>query len=417
MRLRLISSPLRQPNNLNYVVKHEAYATASVDNLRYNKSSEDTPKPNNEVLSTHFGNGGTNWYIGVEEKKPDDGGDDNGGGDNGGGDNGGGDNGGGDNGGGDNGGGDMPYTPSSSGEAIISMARGTYWQSIDLDRLNKCMGDRRMAEGDNGLWVRLRHDRIGTNTGMADFRAKDTTYQMGYEHTWTTATGKRMAGIAIDYRDGDIDYRALSGDGTNNRVGLTGYYTWLGDNGWYTDLVARFGRLENDFKIQNSLGETVKGNYHNNLFGLSFEGGKKIALGESAWFVEPQGQIQFMSVGSADYTTTQGTRVKMDNISSFVSHASFRLGRDFGAKSTQAYVKADWLHEWAGKQGIRAYDKTTPKDGTDASLNNRSSWYDVGFGAQTLFGKSVYGYIDAEYQFGSALESSWALNTGLRWQF
>lgn len=57
---------------------------------------------------------------------------------------------GGDNGGGDNGGGDMPYTPSSSGEAIISMARGTYWQSIDLDRLNKCMGDRRMAEGDNG---------------------------------------------------------------------------------------------------------------------------------------------------------------------------------------------------------------------------------------------------------------------------
>lgn len=117
MRLRLISSPLRQPNNLNYVVKHEAYATASVDNLRYNKSSEDTPKPNNEVLSTHFGNGGTNWYIGVEEKKPDDGG----------GDNGGGDNGGGDNGGGDNGGGDMPYTPSSSGEAIISMARGTYW--------------------------------------------------------------------------------------------------------------------------------------------------------------------------------------------------------------------------------------------------------------------------------------------------
>lgn len=191
----------------------------------------------------------------------------------------------------------------------------------------------------------------------------------------------------------------------------------MGDNGWYTDLVARFGRLENDFKIQNSLGETVKGNYHNNLFGLSFEGGKKIALGESAWFVEPQGQIQFMSVGSADYTTTQGTRVKMDNISSFVSHASFRLGRDFGAKSTQAYVKADWLHEWAGKQGIRAYDKTTPKDGTDASLNNRSSWYDVGFGAQTLFGKSVYGYIDAEYQFGSALESSWALNTGLRWQF
>ncbi len=109
--------------------------------------------------------------------------------------------------------------------------------------------------------------------------------------------------------------------------------------------------------------------------------------------------------------------MKMSNFDSFVSRVGFRLGHDFGAKSMQAYVKADWLHEWSGKQHMKVSDKTTPNGPSDVSLNNRGSWYDVGFGAQTLFGKSVYGYIDAEYQFGSALESSWALNTGLRWQF
>ena len=51
------------------------------------------------------------------------------------------------------------------------------------------------------------------------------------------------------------------------------------------------------------------------------------------------------------------------------------------------------------------------------TLNNRGSWYDVGFGAQTLFGKNVYSYVDAEYQFGNALDNSWAINTGVRWQF
>ena len=309
-------------------------------------------------------------------------------------------------------------TPSKSGETIIATARGTYWQSIDIDCLNKRMGDRRMAEdGDNGLWVRVCHDRIGTNAAQANFRAKNTAYQTGYEHTWNVESGKRLEGIAVDYRDGDIDYRAVAGDSPNNRVGLTAYYTWLGDSGWYTDAVFRYGRLKVDFKIQNTRGETIKGDYHNNLFGLSFEGGKKIALGESAWFFEPQAQLQYVSVSSADYTTTQGTYVKMSNLDSFISRAGFRFGRDFGAKSTQAYVKADWLHEWAGEQRIKAIDRTTPADGTHVTLNNCSSWYDVGFGAQTLFGKNVYSYVDAEYQFGNALDNSWAINTGVRWQF
>ena len=308
-------------------------------------------------------------------------------------------------------------TPSKSGETIIATARGTYWQSIDIDRLNKRMGDRRMAEdGDNGLWVRVCHDRIGTNAAQANFRAKNTAYQTGYEHIWNVESGKRLEGIAVDYRDGDIDYRAVAGDSPNNRVGLTAYYTWLGDSGWYTDAVFRYGRLKVDFKIQNTRGETIKGDYHNNLFGLSFEGGKKIALGESAWFFEPQAQLQYVSVSSADYMTTQGTYVKMSNLDSFISRAGFRFGRDFGAKSTQAYVKADWLHEWAGEQRIKAIDRTTPADGTHVTLNNRGSWYDVGFGAQTLFGKNVYGYVDAEYQFGNALDNSWAINTGVRWQ-
>ena len=87
-------------------------------------------------------------------------------------------------------------TPSKSGETIIATARGTYWQSIDIDRLNKRMGDRRMAEdGDNGLWVRVCHDRIGTNAAQANFRAKNTAYQTGYEHIWNVESGKRLEGI------------------------------------------------------------------------------------------------------------------------------------------------------------------------------------------------------------------------------
>ena len=368
--------------NLKYVVKHEAYNKDEADkNKSYNDSTATEPKPGTGFVDGKFGEAGQNWYLDYDENV-------------------------------------TPPKPSDSGETILATARGTYWQSIDLDRLNKRMGDRRMSrEGEDGLWVRLRHDRLGTNSAVGNFRLKNTMYQMGYEHTWQKENGRRLAGIAIDYRDGDADYRDVSGDGSNDRIGLTAYHTWLADNGWYYDAVLRWGRLFNEFKIQNTLGKTVKGNYHNHLWGASFEGGKKIGFGESPWFIEPQGQLQYSLVTSSDYTTTQGTQVYLDRMHSIVSRVGFRLGRDFREQTTQAYVKADWMHEWVGQQRINAIDKTTGKAGFDASINNRGSWYDVGFGVQTLLGKQVYVFADAEYQFGHSLEKTWALNTGVRWQF
>ncbi len=67
---------------------------------------------------------------------------------------------------------------SNGGKTIIAMSKVNYSNAVYMDRLNKRMGEARFLEGDDGLWVRLRHDRIGKSDA---FRSKNTMFEIGYD--------------------------------------------------------------------------------------------------------------------------------------------------------------------------------------------------------------------------------------------
>ena len=81
------------------------------------------------------------------------------------------------------------------------------------------------------------------------------------------------------------------------------------------------------------------------------------------------------------------------------------------------FIRFDWMHEWSGDQKITAYDVTTSHSGFDAFIDSKSSWYDVGFGAQAKFSDGSYGFLDMEYRFGNSLDKSWVVNAGVRYAF
>ena len=87
---------------------------------------------------------------------------------------------------------------SDSGATIINMSRANYKNAIYMDRLNKRMGEMRYVNGEEeqGLWVRLRHDRIGQS---GDFRSMNTMYEVGYDVKQPTDNGEHRIGMAIDY--------------------------------------------------------------------------------------------------------------------------------------------------------------------------------------------------------------------------
>lgn len=368
--------------DLEYFVDKEGYNPDDINNELYNGyddgkdgSGNDIDKPGNDFVKDALVANGTNavnWIItGAKEAKQSD-----------------------------------------AGKTIINMSKVNYNNAIYMDRLNKRLGEARYLnpEEEQGMWVRIRHDRIGKKDA---FRSQNTMYEMGYDEKQDCDNGERRVGFAIDYMDGKAEYTGIAGDGDVKRYGLWLYDTWLGDKGHYTDYVAKWGHLENDFDIMaRSTGEKITGDYSNNVFSVSAEYGKKNDMGNN-WYFEPQAQLQLARVTGADYVTTQGTKVSLDGINSLIGRAGFRLGRDLDENST-VYVKADLLHEFLGEQDIAATDLTGTLRET---YENKGTWYDVGFGFATALGKNSYAFMDFEKSFGNDNEETYQINVGMQWSF
>lgn len=399
--------------DLNLPVTSESYDPNSAINEAYNgHGNGDSEKPGDAVIDDIFQNGGTNWVIQTDgltptpkpdpkpEPQPD----------------------------------PQPEPQpqpdpqpqpqpqpqpeiSTVGSTLLATARSNYWTAVEMDRLNKRLGDARYANGDDGVWLRMRYESNGTNSGYGDFESDAVTYQLGFDHAFKRNNGRWIVGGAVDYKDADVDYKSITGEGSTDRLGLKVYGTWLGDNGAYVDVNAIWGNLSNKFDIVNGLGEKIKADYDNHIMGVSAETGHRFTLA-NGFFAEPQLQLQYLRVTDANYSTSQGTRMVHEDFDSVISRVGLRSGMSFGqAKEHTVYAKADWMHEWAGDQKIKVYDVTTSRSGFDASIDNKGSWYDVGFGAQAKLSDASYGFVDMEYRFGNSLDKSWVVNAGVRYAF
>ena len=352
-------------------IRSEDYAvTAGTENTGYNGERFDKTKPGNDYVDANYDEG-TNWFL-VRNKEAD--------------------------------------VVSDAGKTVIAMSRINYSNAVYMDRLNKRMGEARYIDGDEGLWVRMRHDRIGKSDA---FRSMNTMLELGYDkRVDDREDGEHRQGVAIDYMRGTADYKNVAGEGDVRRGGIWFYDTWLGNKGHYTDYVLKFGRLSNDFELYaRSTGEKITGDYSNFVYSASAEYGRKKDLGNN-WYIEPQAQIQYAHVTDADYTTSQDTQVDLDAIDSLIGRVGFRLGKDVGEKST-FYIKADVLHEFLGDQDIEARDATGLLSTT---YENEGTWYDIGLGFSHQFSKGTYMFLDVEKTFGNDNEDTYQFNVGMNWK-
>ena len=366
-------------NDVAFEIKNETYSTSDTENSGYNGTEFGEEKPGNEYVDAEYGNDATNWYL-TRNSSGDE--------------------------------------MSDAGKTMLNMSRANYSNAIYMDRLNKRLGEARYInddpEEDEGMWVRIRHDRIGKEDA---FRSQNTMYELGYDKRQECDNGKRRVGFAVDYMHGDTGYSDIAGKGEIDRYGLWLYDTWTGNKGHYVDYVAKWGHLDNDFEVYN-MGDNKKvtGDYSNNVFSISAEYGRKKDMGND-WYIEPQAQLQLARVTGADYTTSQGTKVSVDGINSLIGRAGFRLGKDFGEeKQSTVYFKADVLHEFLGDQTIRAMDGTT--DGWQTvDYENKGTWYDIGNGYAAMLSQSTYAFIDLEQSFGNDNDDTYQINAGVRWTF
>ncbi len=291
-------------------------------------------------------------------------------------------------------------------EGITELANVAFmaWRA-ENDEMHQRMGELRSSNGEAGIWARMK--RGESKYGDMDIKNQYSTYQLGYDEK--VGDSNWYIGGAISRTEGKSSF--ATGSGENQSTGFTVYGTYVADDGQYVDLSAKYARLDNEFDVFGRSGIESTGDYRNNGYAFSAEYGKRIEAGNDFW-VEPQVQLTYGHLSSANYTTNRNVRVTQDATDSVVGRLGFAAGKDIGAGNV--YVKASYLYDFDGDTNVKM------TDGKNSAVYDQDlggGWFEVGVGTNINLSETSHLYFDVEKTYGGDIETPWQWNAGVRFDF
>ena len=286
-------------------------------------------------------------------------------------------------------------------QAVSSMANLSLmtWRQENND-MNKRLGEVRASEGNQGIWARMARGQ--SKYGAQGIKNQYNYYQLGYDskisHDW-------ILGGAFTYTDGDSSY--TNGSGTNKHTGFAVYGSNLRDDGSFIDLIAKYAHMKNDFDVNGGVGS---GDYSTNGLSFSAEYGKRFH--QEGYWIEPQAELTYGRVSSADFMTKNGASVHQDSMDSLVGRLGFSLGKDI--KQGNVYVRASYLYDFQGDTSV-----TMSKGGaaTPFKTDLGGGWWEFGVGTNLDLGHDTHFYLDVETTAGGDVDTPWQWNAGVRYSF
>lgn len=294
-------------------------------------------------------------------------------------------------------------------KALVSAGNNEYaFYRMHLDTLRQRLGDvrdRDPQDKDVNLWAR---QQGGSYEGKG-LSNKYHIFQLGGD--WA-ANRKSTYGAFFErgIASGSMDH----GSEKNHSLAGAAYGLWLGDDGSYTDVIAKVGR--HDMTLHTYGPYPDKGDYRGRYASLSAEYGKTMDIG-SGWYVEPQGQLVVGRLDDIAYTTDRGTRMHADGYTSTIGRLGFLIGRKHkGNLPYDYYLKANVYHEFGGDRDFAL--RAANGDAMNGTFEGfKSTWYDTGLGGTWKLSKSMYAYGDVTRSFGGGLHEKWRWNVGVNWAF
>lgn len=289
----------------------------------------------------------------------------------------------------------------TSNQAVSSMTNLSLmtWRQENND-MNKRLGEVRASEGNQGVWARMARGQ--SKYGQQGIKNQYNYYQLGYD---SKISDDWILGGAFTYTDGDSSY--TNGSGTNKHTGFAVYGSNLRDDGSFIDLIAKYAHMKNDFDVNGGVGS---GDYSTNGLSFSAEYGKRFQ--QEGYWIEPQAELTYGRVSSADFTTKRGAKVHQDSMDSLVGRLGFSLGKDI--KQGNVYVRASYLYDFQGDTSV-----TMSKGGAATSFKTDlgGGWWEFGVGTNLDLGHDTHFYLDVETTAGGDVDTPWQWNAGVRYSF
>ena len=287
----------------------------------------------------------------------------------------------------------------------LALMNGLVWRS-QLTNLSDRMGTLRTMPQAAGAWARYNNGRLDGRGIQYDYN----TIEIGFD---APVSSNFLVGVALDYTIGETDLNAGSADNDTYTLGL--YGTYFGDNGGFVDLMAKIGRIDNEYDISNNSG-VENGDYMMTGAIVGVEAGHRFDLAYNT-FVEPQVQLSYSWLRASDYSTNVRS-VDFETVESLVARVGVMGGIKFAENRGAAYLKASYNHDFLG-------DVDAEYTALDGSLKNPlkisdeldDNWAEVSLGLNYSVTDQFNTFLDVGTGYGGDIDQKWRVNVGARYTF
>lgn len=286
----------------------------------------------------------------------------------------------------------------------LALMNGLVWRS-QLTNLSDRMGTLRTMPQAAGAWARYNNGRLDGRGLEYDY----STIEVGFD---ARVSSNFLVGVSFDYTIGDTDLNAGSADNDVYTVGL--YGTYYGDNGGFVDLMAKIGRIDNEYNVANSAG-SEKGDYMMTGAIVGVEAGHRFDLAHNM-FVEPQVQLSYSWLRATDYSTNIRS-VDFETIESLVARVGVMGGMKFAENRGAAYLKASYNHDFLGNVDAAMYAVNGSGNSAKISDELDDNWVEVSLGVSYSVTDTLNTFLDVGTGFGGDIDQKWRINFGARYAF
>lgn len=291
------------------------------------------------------------------------------------------------------------------------MAGVLQWRA-SMNDLQKRLGD--LRDGDAaGLWARIYGGRISYRKSNADM--KDTFHAVQIGADQRLQNGWHVGG-AFAYNDGNVSGRyGSNGDTRLYTLGM--YATKMSASGEYLDVIAKAGRIRNDFSAYNAYFDAfrkyVRGKYSSSVYGISVEYGKRMSSGHTYWI--PQAELAWSHINgdtfSAHTSGGETMQVNQASVNSLIGRVGILAG--IQGKKGNVYLRTSLLHEMDAKSHA-VYEA---EDRVESHWDLHDTWAEISLGASYDMTERDHAYADFTKSVGGDYKVGWKFNLGFRHSF
>lgn len=271
----------------------------------------------------------------------------------------------------------------------------------DMNDLNKRLGELRDTLKGTGSWVRAYGSE--QEYGAQNLKTKSQSVQVGLDKQ---VTRNLTVGGALGYTEGDTSYDAGTADNTSYSGAV--YFTWLADNGIYTDLITKYTRMESDFSLDGFSGSTK-----NDAVSASLELGWNFPFA-NGFFIEPQLEATYGHVFGDTFEGSNSVTIKQKDFDTLIGRAGIRAGMRFKRNRGLFYVRVSGAKDLMGETEFTARNTATSKV---FKTKYDDQWVEYALGINYKMSRKSYFYADVERTSGGDVKENYRWNAGVRFMW